>query len=89
MKPLFSWLQSIVSESNGEGSESRVSSVVVLYGSLALVWFSTVFKTDIPPSAQTVLMALIAGVVLKYGTNKFAPNSVASTAASSDKPVVP
>ena len=85
---LFAWLQSIFSESDGTGSESRVASAVVLSGSLGLVWFATVSGIDIPPSAQAVLMALIAAVVAKYGANKFThmpPVDVVETVGERDR----
>lgn len=70
---MLEWLKSIWSESDGHGSESRVSGTLVLAGSLALIWFSTVSQKDIPPGAQAILMALVAGVVIKYGANTMTP----------------
>jgi len=86
---LFTWLQSIFSESDGTGSESRVASAVVLFGSLGLVYFATLFKTEIPPSAETILKSLIAAVVVKYGANKFlnkSPSQAVETPETRQQP---
>lgn len=38
---------------------------------MCLVWFSTVTARDIPPSAQVVILSLLAAATGNYAVNRF------------------
>lgn len=74
---VFNWLRGVLDDPMHKlGSYVRVSGSFVIVTTMALVWFSTAFQRDIPPMAQSVLLALIAAVLGNYIANKYAKPSV-------------
>lgn len=65
------WLRSVFSESNGNGSWARTQNALTWAGAMCLVWFSTVTARDIPPSAQVVILSLLAAATGNYAVNRF------------------
>ena len=65
------WLKSVLSEENGLGSWTRVQGAATWVGSMALVWYSTISTKDIPPSAQVVILTLLAAATGNYAVNRF------------------
>lgn len=76
---MTNWIQTILSEDNGIGSWSRVQNALTWTGAMALVWFSTITTRDIPPSAQVVVLSLLAAATGNYAVNRFTNKPVGSS----------
>lgn len=76
------WLRSVWSEPTGGGSNSRLNATIVTIAALALVWFVTVHRIDIPAGAQVVLLTLLGASTTAYGLNKVVAGRGRATARS-------
>ena len=76
------WLRSVWSEPTGGGSNSRLNATLVTVAALALVWFVTVRRLDIPAGAQVILLTLLGASTTAYGLNKVGAGRTASQATT-------
>lgn len=92
MKAVLVWLQSILSESDGSGSWTRVQGALTWLAVVAAVAVSVWTGHDIQPGAQGLLVALLTAAGGTYALNRsgevlesIRPSSSAPTGSQSQK----
>lgn len=89
--PLVTWIRSFLSESNGQGSGSRLTVIVSTLAAVVLAYLVTFKGIDVPPGAQVLLLAAMGSGAVAYGANKVVSRATGTQAkdVAAAKPKVP